>query len=252
MYTEIALLVLLYMTLVFILALIAKDNSIADIFWGPGFILVAIYSLIQDTGPDLRKYIVTFLVALWGIRLAVHVFLRNRGKGEDFRYRNWRETWKLFVLRSYFQIFLLQGFIMYIIAFPVFYINFYSNEPLGFWDTLGLVVYGTGFFIESVADYQLVNFKKDPANKGKLMQTGLWEISRHPNYFGESLIWWGISIYALSLPHGWMTMLSPVIVTLLLRYISGVPMLEKKYEGRPGWDEYKSRTAPFIPYVKFF
>ena len=252
MYTEIALLVLLYMSLVFILAQIVKDNSIVDIFWGLGFILIAIYSLIQDTEPDLRKYIVTFLVALWGIRLSVHVFLRNRGKGEDFRYRRWRETWKFFILRSYVQIFLLQGVFMYIIAFPVYYINFYSKEPLGFWDTLGLVVFGSGFLIESIADYQLMNFKKDPGNKGKLMRSGLWEISRHPNYFGEALIWWGISFYALNLPYGWTTLISPVVITLLLRFVSGVPMLEKKYAGRPDWEDYKGKTAPFIPYVKFF
>jgi len=252
MYTEIALLVLLYMSLVFILAQIVKDNSIVDIFWGLGFILIAIYSLIQDTEPDLRKYIVTFLVALWGIRLSVHVFLRNRGKGEDFRYRRWRETWKFFILRSYVQIFLLQGVFMYLIAFPVYYINFYSKEPLGFWDTLGLVVFGSGFLIESIADYQLMNFKKDPGNKGKLMRSGLWEISRHPNYFGEALIWWGISFYALNLPYGWTTLISPVVITLLLRFVSGVPMLEKKYAGRPDWEDYKGKTAPFIPYVKFF
>ena len=252
MYTEIAILVLIYMSLVFILAQIAKDNSIVDIFWGLGFILIAIYSLIQDTEPDLRKWIVTFLVALWGIRLSVHVFLRNRGKGEDFRYRRWRETWKFFVLRSYVRIFLLQGLLMFIIAFPVYYINFYSKEPLGFWDTLGLVVFGTGFLFESVADFQLMNFKKDAGNTGKIMTTGLWEMTRHPNYFGEALIWWGISLYAVNLPYGWMTLISPVVITLLLRFVSGVPVLEKKFEGRPDWEEYKNKTAPFIPFVKFF
>jgi steroid 5-alpha reductase family enzyme len=240
------------MSLVFILAQIAKDNSVVDIFWGLGFILIAIYSLIQDTQPDLRKWIVTFLVALWGIRLSVHVFLRNRGKGEDFRYRRWRETWKFFVLRSYVRIFLLQGLLMFIIAFPVYYINFYSKEPLGFWDTLGLVVFGTGFLFESVADFQLMNFKKDAGNTGKIITTGLWEMTRHPNYFGEALVWWGISLYAVNLPYGWITLISPVVITLLLRFVSGVPVLEKKYEGRPDWEEYKNKTAPFIPFVKFF
>jgi steroid 5-alpha reductase family enzyme len=97
-----------------------------------------------------------------------------------------------------------------------------------------------------------MNFKKDPGNKGKLMRSGLWEISRHPNYFGEALIWWGISFYALNLPYGWTTLISPVVITLLLRFVSGVPMLEKKYAGRPDWEDYKGKTAPFIPYVKFF
>lgn len=251
MFTEIALLILIYMTLVFVLALIVKDNSIVDIFWGLGFILVAIYSFIQDTEPDLRKWIVTFLVALWGIRLAVHVFVRNRGRGEDFRYLHWRKTWKFFVLRSYFQIFLLQGLFMFIIASPVYYVNFYSMEPLGFYDTLGLVVFGIGFLFEAVSDYQLADFKKNPANKGKIITTGLWEMCRHPNYFGEALVWWGFGFYALSLPNGWMTLISPVVITLLLRFVSGVPMLEKKYSGRPDWEDYKRRTAAFVPFVKF-
>ena len=252
MFTEIALLILIYMTLVFVLSLIAKDNSIVDIFWGLGFILIAIYSLIQDTEPDLRKWIVSFLVVLWGVRLSVHVFLRNRGRGEDFRYRHWRETWKFFFLRSYFQIFLLQGVFMFIIAAPVYYVNyFHSNIPLGIWDTLGLVVFGTGFLFEALADSQLAEFKKKDWNKGKIMTTGLWEMSRHPNYFGEALVWWGLAFYAMSLPNGWMTLLSPVVITLLLRFVSGVPMLEKKYSGRPDWEAYKKRTAAFIPFVKF-
>jgi steroid 5-alpha reductase family enzyme len=251
MLTEIALLILIYMSFVFILAMIVRDNSIVDIFWGPGFILIAIYSLVQDMEPDLRKWIVTFIVALWGIRLSVHVFLRNRGRGEDFRYRQWRETWKFFVVRSYLQIFLLQGLFMFIIASPVYYINFCSKEPLGFYDTLGLVLFGIGFFFEAVADYQLAGFKKKPENKGKIITTGLWEMSRHPNYFGEALVWWGIGFYAVSLPNGWMTLISPLVLTLLLRFVSGVPMLEKKYKGRSDWEEYKRQTAAFVPFVKF-
>ncbi len=251
MFTEIALLILIYMTLVFVLAQIARDNSIVDIFWGLGFILISVYSFIQDTEPDLRKWIVTSLVALWGVRLSVHVFIRNRGRGEDFRYRHWRETWKFFVIRSYAQIFLLQGIFMFIIASPVYYINFYSKEPLGFFDTLGLVVFGTGFFFEAVSDFQLSDFKMKPENQGKIITTGLWAMSRHPNYFGEALVWWGISFYALNLPNGWMTLVSPVIITLLLRFVSGVPMLEKKYKGRSDWEEYKRNTSAFVPFVKF-
>lgn len=251
MFTEIALLILMYMTLVFVLAQIVKDNSIVDIFWGLGFILIAVYSFFQDTEPDLRKWIVTFLILLWGLRLSIHVFLRNRGRGEDFRYKHWRDTWKFFILRSYLQIFFLQGIFMYIVSSPVFYINYCSKEPLGFFDTLGLVLFGTGFLFEAVADYQLADFRKNPANKGKIMTTGLWEKCRHPNYFGEAMLWWGFGCYAISLPNGWITLISPLVMTLLLRFVSGVPMLEKKYQGRTDWEEYKKNTAPFVPYVKF-
>ncbi|MEI7664308.1 MAG: DUF1295 domain-containing protein, partial [Bacteroidota bacterium] len=114
-----------------------------------------------------------------------------------------------------------------------------------------LVVFGAGFMIETIGDYQLTEFKKNPANQGKIITTGLWSVTRHPNYFGEALVWWGIGCYALSFQHGWYTLAGPAVITLLLRFVSGVPMLEKKYEGRPDWEEYKSQTAPFVPFIKF-
>jgi steroid 5-alpha reductase family enzyme len=251
MMTEIALVIFIYMSLVFIIAQIISDNSIVDIFWSIGFILIALFSLLQSTEFDLRKIIVSTLVVLWGLRLSAHIFFRNQGRGEDFRYKAWRETWNFFVLRSYFQIFMLQGFFMLIIASPVYFINYLPGVPLGLWDSAGLFLFGAGFFIEAVSDYQLMEFKKDPANKGKIITTGLWQISRHPNYFGESLVWWGIALYAVSLPMGWYTLISPVVLTLLLRFVSGVPMLERKYKGRPDWEAYASKTAPFVPFVKF-
>ncbi|MFZ4521848.1 MAG: DUF1295 domain-containing protein [Bacteroidales bacterium] len=248
---EVGLVICLYMTIVFILALMRKDNSIVDVAWGLGFVIVAVYSIIQSGEVDLRKMIVSLLVLLWGLRLSFHIMVRNSGKGEDFRYKAWRDTWKFFVLRSFFQIFMLQGLFMLIISAPIWFINFSDGGPLGPMDSLGLIVFGTGFLFEAVADYQLVEFKKDPANRGKIITSGLWATSRHPNYFGEALVWWGISFYALSFTHGWYTLISPVIITLLLRFVSGVPMLEKKYEGHPDWEEYKSKTATFVPFIKF-
>ena len=249
---EVGLVILLYMTLVFIYALIRTDNSIVDIFWGLGFIVVARYSVIQSGEVDLRKMIVSLLVLLWGLRLSFHIMVRNSGKGEDFRYKAWRGTWRFFILRSFFQIFMLQGIFMLIISAPVWFICFSNGGPLGPWDSVGLAVFGAGFMIETLADYQLAEFKKIPENKGKLMSSGLWSVTRHPNYFGEALIWWGLGCYALGFPNGWYTLVSPVVITLLLRFVSGVPMLEKKYEGRADWEIYKARTAPFIPFVKFF
>lgn len=250
---EISLVIFLYMTSVFIIAQVKKDNSIVDIFWGLGFIVVAVYALIQSGEmADLRKIIVTFLVCIWGIRLSGHIFFRNKGKEEDFRYKAWRNTWKFFVLRSYLQIFMLQGVFMLIISAPVWLINFQSAQPLGIFDTLGLVLFGTGLLFEGLGDYQLSAFKKEPSNKGKIITTGLWALTRHPNYFGEALVWWGIGCYALALPDGVYFLLSPLVLTLLLRYVSGVPMLEKKYEGRADFEAYKKETAPFIPFVHFF
>jgi steroid 5-alpha reductase family enzyme len=195
--------------------------------------------------------IVTLLVLLWGLRLSYHILVRNSGKGEDFRYKAWRNTWNYFLVRSYFQIFMLQGVLMLLISAPVWFINSSTGGPLGLWDSVGLIVFGAGFFFEVIADYQLAEFKRNPENKGKIITTGLWSVSRHPNYFGESLVWWGLSFYAFSLHNGWFTLISPLIITLLLRFVSGVPMLEKKYENHPDWKAYKAKTAAFIPFVKF-
>ncbi|MCX6266314.1 MAG: DUF1295 domain-containing protein [Bacteroidetes bacterium] len=248
---EVGLVIFLYMTSIFIRALIRKDNSIVDVAWGAGFIIVAVYTIIQSGEVDLRKMIVSLLVLLWGLRLSFHIMVRNSGKGEDFRYKAWRNSWKYFIIRSFFQIFMLQGLLMLIISTPIWFINFSTGGPLGPWDSIGLLVFGAGFMIEVIADYQLVEFKKNPGNKGKLVTTGLWSISRHPNYFGESLVWWGISFYALSFPYGWLALISPVTITLLLRFVSGVPMLEKKQSNHPDWAEYKAKTAAFVPFIKF-
>jgi steroid 5-alpha reductase family enzyme len=249
---DIGLVIGLLMTMVFIMSLIRKDNSIVDTFWGLGFIIIAAYSLVQSGEIDLRKAIVSLLVAIWGLRLSVHILARSKGKDEDFRYKAWRNTWKFFYVRSFFQIYMLQGFFMLIISSPVWYINLSRGGPLGAWDSLGLLLFGAGFIIETMADNQLAEFKRNPASKGKIMTTGLWSVSRHPNYFGEALVWWGISFYALGLQGGWYVLISPVVLTILLRFVSGVPMLEKKYRNHPDWKDYQSKVAPFIPFVRFF
>lgn len=240
------------MTMIFIFALIRKDNSIVDVFWGLGFIIIAGYSIIQSGELDLRKIIVNSLVVIWGIRLSFHIYQRNAGKEEDFRYKAWRMKWKFFHLRSYFQIFMLQGLIMMVVASPLWFINFGSSGPLGLWDFLGLVTFGAGFLVEVLSDSELAEFRKKSSNKGKLLTTGLWSVSRHPNYFGEALLWWGLSFYTLSLPGGWMTLISPIVMTLLLRYVSGVTMLEDKMKSHPDWEAYKTKTAPFVPFLYQF
>ena len=151
---------------------------------------------------------------------------QRSGRGEDFRYKAWRDRWKFFILRSFFQIFMLQGLFMLVISTPVWFINFSTGGPIGPWDSLGLVIFGTGFMIETIGDYQLSEFKKDRANEGKIITTGLWSVTRHPNYFGEALVWWGISCYALSFHHGWYALVSPVVITLLLRFVSGNRILQ--------------------------
>ena len=239
---------LVYMTGWFLAAQVRGRNDIADVAWGLGFILAAAVSLVAGQVYPLRGLLLSALVLVWGIRLALHIHTRNRGRGEDPRYRKWRAEWgRFFVLRYFLQVFLLQGFLLLLVALPVIYVNASPAVPLGWLDLLGLALWLSGFCFEAVGDRQLLCFIRDPRNKGKLMTTGLWRYTRHPNYFGEVTLWWGIWLMALPLPGGWMTVVGPLTITILILKISGIPMLEKPYEGRADFQEYKRRTSSFFP-----
>lgn len=241
--------VLVYMTLWFIVGSYFKRNDVADIAWGLGFIVAALTPLILYGFDSWRTILVTSLVIIWGSRLSYHIFKRNIKKPEDARYAAWRAAWgKNVLIRSYFQIFVLQGVLLLLIAYPVLVIN--SNHgPLRvtMFDVIGTLVWIVGFFFESVGDYQLRKFIKNPENKGKLMTTGLWKYTRHPNYFGEVTQWWGIWIIALSVPGGGWAIIGPLTITFLILKVSGVPMLEKSMEKNPEFAEYKRKTSVFIP-----
>ncbi len=242
--------VFLYMNLLFICALHKKNNSIADIGWGVGFMLIALYTLFTFSHYVQRQMLVTMLTLVWGTRLATHIYMRNIGKGEDPRYKQWRELWgKSFFIRSYLQVFLLQGAIMLLIATPIIIINSTSGPGLGFFDLLGFVTWFVGLFFESVADYQLYLFLQDPTNRSQIMMHGLWRYSRHPNYFGEVMIWWGMFIIACNVPYGWLAIISPLTITYILLFVSGIPLAEKQLEGLTEFAEYKRRTSIFIPWL---
>lgn len=246
-----ALTVLVLMTIVWFIALIIKDNSIIDIAWGLGFVLIAWFTFLRFSGQGSKQMLLTLAVTLWGARLALYIWLRKRGKGEDFRYKDFRNRWgKWFFLKSIVYIYMLQGTLMLIIAYPVMKVNALAKQSLSAWDIIGLVIFLAGLLLESVADYQVSRFKKDPANKGKLYTGGVWAWSRHPNYFGEALLWWGIVCFALPLSYGWTTLVSPILITYLLRFFSGVPLLEKKYREYPGFIQYKKKTPVFFPWFK--
>lgn len=247
-----AVLIAVYMTLWFLAALAKKDNSVADIAWGLGFVVVAASTFLFRRGALLLPLVVTVLVAVWGLRLSVHILARSRKRGEDPRYAEWRRKWgRSFVWRSYLQVFLLQGFFLLVIASPVILVNSRRNGPdagAGAFLWLGGLVWVLGFVFEAVGDAQLARFKKDPANKGKIMDRGLWRYTRHPNYFGEALMWWGIWVIALEVPGGWATAVSPVLITVLLVKVSGIPLLEKRYAGNPTFQAYARRTSAFVPW----
>lgn len=244
-----ALIIWIFMSIVFIAAMVRKDNSIVDIAWGLGFVLTALVSFFWKRGFTGREILATSLILVWGLRLAGHIFLRNRDRGEDFRYAAWRKQWgKWFILRSYFQVYILQGALMLSIAYPVILINYSRNPGLTVFDGLGLCIWLIGFFFEAVGDHQLQVFKRVPENRGRIMTSGLWSLTRHPNYFGEVTMWWGIFMLAVSVPRGWTALVSPVIITFLLLRVSGIPMLEKKYAGNPAFASYAARTRAFFPW----
>ncbi len=238
----------LYMTAFFLVSLIKKRNDVADVAWGIGFVMLAWVSFFLSPETELRHIIICALVSVWGIRLAGHVYTRNKGKEEDYRYLKWREKWgRWFYLRSYFQVYILQGALLYIIVLPVLFINKEAGGSFEILDFIGVFVWCIGFFFESVGDAQLAKFLENPKNKGKLMTQGLWRYTRHPNYFGEALLWWGVWIISFSVTESIWLLVSPIVITFLVLKVSGIPMLEKKMAEHPDFDDYKKRTSVFVP-----
>jgi steroid 5-alpha reductase family enzyme len=241
--------IFLYMTAVFFLALAKQDNSIVDIAWGPGFILVGLVNLSLRPAFAARQMLVFSLIVIWGARLAVHIYLRNRERGEDYRYAQWRMSWgRWFVLRSYFQIFMLQGFLMLVVSFPAVLVSHSPGRGLGLLDLVGVSLWLLGFVFEAVGDYQMVIFRRNPQNKGRTIASGLWKYTRHPNYFGEAAMWWGIFLIAFSAPKGWAVVVSPLAITFLLLKVSGVAMIERKYRGNAEFEAYARKTNAFFPW----
>lgn len=238
-----------YMSLWFVISLIKKRNDVADVAWGLGFVLITWTSFFISEDSGVRGLLVGVLVGVWGLRLAWHIHTRNKGKAEDYRYLAWRKEWgKWFYLRSYFQVYLLQGALLFLIVMPVLLINKNGGAGLGLLDFIGVAVWLVGFLFEVIGDAQLARFIKNPANKGKLMQSGLWAYSRHPNYFGEVTQWWGVWLVALSVPYGWFGIIGPLTITFLILKVSGVPLLERKMDENPEFEAYKERVSIFIPW----
>jgi steroid 5-alpha reductase family enzyme len=242
--------ILAFMFVLWLVSLALKNSSIVDIFWGTGFVIVAwiVFALTPD-GALPRRLLIASLVTVWGLRLSLHILVRNWGKPEDFRYQTWRkDAGSAWWWRSLFQVFLLQGVLMWIVAAPLTAAQA-PGLPAGLtaWDGAGAVLWGIGFFFEAVGDWQLARFKADPGNKGKLLTSGVWRYTRHPNYFGDAAQWWGFFLIAAA-AGGWWTIFSPVIMTTLLLRVSGVALLEKSLATtKPGYQEYIETTSSFIP-----
>jgi steroid 5-alpha reductase family enzyme len=239
------------MATVWLVSLRLRDVSIVDIVWGAAGALMAVSAFVMANGAFPRRLLITGMTVIWGCRLAFHIGIRKKGKGEDFRYAAMRARRPgSFPRRSLITVFLFQAFLIWAISIPAQVAQVHDNPPnLTALDFLGLGLWLIGFGFEAVSDLQLRGFLKDPGNRGKVMDRGLWRFSRHPNYFGDSLVWWGIFLVAAATPMGWVTVFSPLLMTFFLMKVSGVPMLEEALaERRKGYREYMRRTSPFFPW----
>jgi len=230
-----------------LISLWLKDASIVDIFWGPGFAAIAAIGLWRSPDATVREQVFGLLAIIWGVRLGLYLAWRNIGRGEDRRYQAIRARYGArFPLLSLPLVFLFQGGLIWIISSPLQTIGGQAGE----WrlaDTIGGLIWLIGFGFEVVGDWQLARFKSDPANRVAILDRGLWGWTRHPNYFGDALVWWGLTIPVIAAGAPW-TIISPLIMTWLLRRFSGVPLLERGLrESRPGYEEYVARTSPFFP-----
>jgi steroid 5-alpha reductase family enzyme len=234
-----------------LLSLALRDASIVDVFWGLGFVLIAHGVRATAAGYSPRAWLVTALVTLWGVRLAAYLCWRNWGAGEDHRYQAMRRRYGArFWLVSLAVVFGLQATLLWVISLPVqLAIAAPTPTALGPLDALGTVLVLVGVAFETVGDLQLARFKADPANRGRVMDRGLWRYTRHPNYFGDAVVWWGLFCFALTTPsHAW-TIVGPLLMTWLLTRVSGVPLLERKLaKTRSGYAEYAARTSSFVPW----
>lgn len=241
--------IFLYMNVMFILAQMKKDNSIVDIGWGIGFLLVSVSLMAKTGGGGLTHILFLIMLAIWAIRLASYIFVRNRGTGEDYRYAAWRKEWgKNVVWRAYLQVFMLQGLIMAIVLSPAYAMFSMTEAEFEVQHMIGFLIWGVGFYFEALGDAQMKKFKADPANKGRVMNSGLWRYTRHPNYFGEAVLWFGLGVFSIHPDHWWLSFIGPLVITFFLLKVSGVAMLERKYEGNTKYAEYRRTTNAFVPW----
>ena len=251
LFFQAALIILLCVTLLWLCSIIIKDVSIIDLFWGFGFVVVNAFYIFMsgDLGP--RKILMLTLVSIWGLRLSIFLALRNIGKGEDFRYQEFRRKYgpERYWWFSFFQTFLLQGVLIMLVSLPLLGVNTGSqSNALNALDYLGIAIWLIGFTFEAGGDLQLSRFKKDPSNKGKVLDKGFWRYTRHPNYFGDSAVWWAYSVFSIAAGSYWQ-IIGSVIMTLLIIKVSGVALLEKTLNtSKPQYQEYIRKTSAFFPW----
>ncbi len=247
------LLIVFLITLLWLLSVYLKNVSIVDAFWGIGFVILAIYYFFTTPSSELhpRKVLLVVLAGIWGIRLSFYLLIRNWGKPEDFRYQKFRKDYGAhrYWWYSFFQVFLLQGILLWMISAPLLSTPYFSSgKQLNSFDYIAVIVWVIGFLFETLGDYQLSKFKSNPSNKNKVLDTGLWKYTRHPNYFGDATIWWSFGLFSIASGSYW-PLISCLIMNLLLLKVSGVALLERTLaKSKPRYKVYMDKTPAFFPW----
>lgn len=242
---------MIMMTMLWIVSVFIKNASIVDPFWGFGFVILGIFYFISTNGLEKRKIVLLILLIIWGMRLSMYLAWRNFGKGEDYRYQNFRKEYgeHRYWWFSFFQVFLLQGILLWLISAPLLAAQYYHTSlELNIFDFIALIIWIIGFMFEAGGDFQMAKFKLNPKNKGLVMNKGFWKYTRHPNYFGDAFVWWSFGLFALA-AGSYLSLLSSLLMTLLLLKVSGVSLLERSLkETKPQYKEYIEKTSAFIPW----
>ena len=243
--------IMFMMTILWVISIPIKNVSIVDLFWGFGFVVVCLLYFLKTYGFETRKMLLLIMVAIWGLRLSFYLAWRNLGKGEDFRYQKFRKDYgeHRYWWISFFQTFLLQGILMWLISAPLLGAQFYYfHDKLGILDFCGIFIWIVGFVFESGGDIQLARFKANPSNKGKVLNTGFWHYTRHPNYFGDAAVWCGYGFLSLA-AGSYIPLLGAILMIVLIIKVSGVALLEKTLKvTKPEYKEYIEKTSAFIPW----
>jgi steroid 5-alpha reductase family enzyme len=244
-----ALTIAIVMITTWVISLMVNNASIVDIVWGLGFAITSWVLALTIDGDSTRQILLAVMVGVWGVRLGGYLAKRNIGHGEDWRYKAMRKKkGPKFGLISLVTVFGLQGVLMWVVSLPVQFGNADDTPGVGPIAVMGIIIWMTGLTFEAVGDMQLARFKKSPENAGKVMDQGLWRLTRHPNYFGDALLWWGIGLVGAETGSGVIGLIGPLVMTVFLLRVSGVPMLERSLmKRREGYADYVARTSGFIP-----
>lgn len=245
------LVIMILMTSLWIISVFLTNVSIVDPFWGMSYVLAGIWYYLQTDGFEIRKQIVLALVIIWGLRLSIYLMWRNFGKGEDFRYKQFRKDYgeKRYWWVSFFQTFLLQGILAWFISAPLLAAMYYSNNSaLGIFDYLAIIIWIIGFTFEAGGDFQMARFKSKSTNKGKVLNKGFWKYTRHPNYFGDATVWWAYGLFSIA-AGAYIPILGSILMTFLIIRVSGVMLLERSLKDKkPEYQDYIRKTSAFIPW----